>query len=800
MTTTSDYAIIKLQYGTNIGGKTMMKKFVVFFWCCVLSLILVSCGGAVSDTGVGGDTEDTVETQEETEIPPARVTVDALGALNEGETVILEAVVTGKVGTKIYVADETGALELTDLPFLVASQCSTGYRMEFLLSADDVRLTVKEAKKLSSNQDTDEAIRLSDLSTLNDFLYRKVCADGLTVVRIEGDLYDVESDARIIVSDGENEAALLIPSFLNSIERTALTKALNYPDAGDALTVSDVFVTQAEGAVIELANARQVQVTAYAGKVNIERLEKDIADISVDVGGAYRYTPKTYPANATNFSYVTYTVSDPSIAYMDGDGNICGKAYGKTFLHVEQTGGNKIVIPIYVEPKLELGFDKWSPTKVDETRRSVSNLEELRAAFLDAALNGYREIYVDFNLSKPIYSSEINRLTEYKYLTGYPMETVIGGDSTNVYTDELVKFTFCGWEGETMYGPYEIPTEQSGVNFIDAASVLRQKYVIESSPYKRSETFEDFPITKSNEGTIAVYNPFQLVWALEYNRLPTFPLENSKAEYIYEQAKDILRSIITDDMTEVQKCKAIFDYICQNAVYAVDYYGRTEDGGYYAPEQSLIGFFERGRVVCEGYMEVFVLLARMEGIEAYRITGDMQKTRSDGHAWNAVVLDGKWYEICATQSDNTMRGWPDNWFDEEAQGGGHDTHSYRHFLVDNQYFAGAYPYQNTPEDAEFSNVYDVHLIDKLPNKDFDYVIESAFELEKVLREVLALGLEGNYYISLSFRGVELSFDILDPMMKKLGYKGEYTYTTPQESLNGKDVFQSIVFHTVNSGN
>jgi hypothetical protein len=397
-------------------------------------------------------------------------------------------------------------------------------------------------------------------------------------------------------------------------------------------------------------------------------------------------------------------------------------------------------------------------------------------------------------LNTPIREAEIYRLLEHEYLGGMTI-TVIGGDWTEVYKDELVKFTFKGWIDEKMYGPYEITTAESGVNFIDAAQLLRQKYVIENSPHKRGEGFEDFPITKKNSGVIEVYNPHQLVWALEFNLLPAFPIENSKAEYIYEQAKDVLRKIITDDMTEVQKCKAIFDYICQNAVYAVDYYSRTEATDYYALEQQVVGFFERGRVVCEGYAETFSLLAGIEGIKAHRVYGHIERDILGGHVWNAVYLDGKLYELCATQSDNTMRGWPDNWFDDEAEGAGHDTHSYRHFLVTNEYFKAYYPYQ-TPTGEKYFAYHDALLIDKLPNKDFDYIIESSAELEKVLSEVIGLGIKGNYYISLEFDGFTPSFDILEPIMKKLGYKGEYTYSTPIESLNEKDVYHTIYFHDI----
>jgi len=35
-------------------------------------------------------------------------------------------------------------------------------------------------------------------------------------------------------------------------------------------------------------------------------------------------------------------------------------------------------------------------------------------------------------------------------------------------------------------------------------------------------------------------------------------------------------------------------------------------------------------------------------------------------------------------------------------------------------------------------------------------------------------------------------------MKKLGFEGEYNYSTPIESLNGEDVYHTISFHSVSS--
>lgn len=758
-----------------------MKKLALLFLACLLILSLMSC----TDNGASDDPPDDPSLK--------TVTVAELGSLKGGEQALLTAVVEGAMGDKIYVSDSTGACELTDISLFLFLRCDVGHLLEFTVEAKSGGVTATDAKLVSRGNETAAPAPLTSLSEIGQHLHKKVAISGLTIVKTEGNIFEAGNDARIVVSDGTSQATLLLSRKLAAADRKAIADALSYPTAGDTVDIKGAFITDDDGTVIELGAKEQFAVKPFAGKINVERIEKDVGELSLDVGEALVYTPKLYPDGANNLSYMTYTVSDPSVAFIDENGAICGKSYGKTYLHIAQTGGNKVIIPIYVEPKLELGYDKWSPSKIDETPRVITNMDELRATLFEAALGGYRQIYIDFNLTEPIREADIDRLFEAKYLGEFALKTVIGGDWVRTYTDELVMFTFSGWEDQVMSGPYEPPTAESGVNFTDAATVLRQKYVIANSPYRRSEAFEDFPIAKNNSGTIPVYNPSQLVWALEYNLLPTFPLENSKAEYIYNQAKEVLRQIITDDMTEIQKCKAIFDYVCQNAVYAVDYYGRPPVD-YDPPEQHVIGFFERGRVVCEGYSEVFSLLAGIEGIEVRRIKGDFEAHHLGGHMWNAVHIDGKWYEICVTQSDNTVRGWPDNWFDEETEGRGHDTHSYRHFLVTNEYFKEHFPYQ-TPSGEEYSAYYDVHLIDKLPGKDFDFIIDTVAELEKVIGEVLALELTGNYYINLAFRGVDPTFEMLEPIMNKYGFKGEYTYSTPIESLNGKDVYHTISFHS-----
>ena len=64
----------------------------------------------------------------------------------------------------------------------------------------------------------------------------------------------------------------------------------------------------------------------------------------------------------------------------------------------------------------------------------------------------------------------------------------------------------------------------------------------------------------------SVYSSEELYWAVE-NKVTPIPVKDSPAEDIYNLAKDTLRNIISDDMTDYEKALCIFDWICTNTVY-----------------------------------------------------------------------------------------------------------------------------------------------------------------------------------------------------------------------------------------
>lgn len=157
----------------------------------------------------------------------------------------------------------------------------------------------------------------------------------------------------------------------------------------------------------------------------------------------------------------------------------------------------------------------------------------------------------------------------------------------------------------------------------------------------RDLDFDDFASDQQFLYT-TVSSSEELYWAVE-NRVTPVVEPNSMADKIYTKAKSVLRTIISDEMTDYEKTLSIFDWICTNTVY--DYYA-LEDGAYstesvtIVPAYYLEGVFVTGYAVCDGFSKAFSLMCNMEGIEAIRIVGTaVSGGVSGGHAWNKVLLD-----------------------------------------------------------------------------------------------------------------------------------------------------------------
>lgn len=198
---------------------------------------------------------------------------------------------------------------------------------------------------------------------------------------------------------------------------------------------------------------------------------------------------------------------------------------------------------------------------------------------------------------------------------------------------------------------YSVPTAE------ETADLQTQYAYYGHEPYQkvRSDDFDDFYINYV-KNTFIVSDSEQLFYAVEKGYRP-LPETGSSAEAVYLAAKDVLRNIADDSMSDYEKVHAIYDWLILNVVYDTELwniYGRDPDGvsgykGFY-----LEGVFLDNRAVCDGISKAMVLLCGIEGIPCVQIKG--QSLDGVNHAWNKVLLDGKWYVADATGGNVVITG------------------------------------------------------------------------------------------------------------------------------------------------
>ena len=297
--------------------------------------------------------------------------------------------------------------------------------------------------------------------------------------------------------------------------------------------------------------------------------------------------------------------------------------------------------------------------------RYITSKEELKNLILFVLENKIAEIkfYAGYSTPETVKKdvSEVRDCVEESgIIPGYSLET-----SGNEFT---IRFRFFADEAgliPTVNSPeYDAPD-----GFSDAVQNTYSK-----PHYDNVKKERNFYIDSVKE-TMSVSTSNMLYKAVAWGYKPVFmgsQAENLKQ--IYDNAKDALSYIVSDEMSEYEKVHAIYDYIIYNVRYDHDC-ANAEDKyvsgnlslnekmkyyGYYLEGIFLNKFYKKDmHAVCDGKSKAFVLMCGIEGITAVRISGEASSDGKNfgGHAWNKVLLDlngtgdKEWYFVDTTWGD-----------------------------------------------------------------------------------------------------------------------------------------------------
>lgn len=297
--------------------------------------------------------------------------------------------------------------------------------------------------------------------------------------------------------------------------------------------------------------------------------------------------------------------------------------------------------------------------------RYITSKEELKNLILFVLENKIAEIkfYAGYATPETVENdvSDVRDCVEESgIIPGYSLET-----SGNEFT---IKFRFFADEAgliPTVNSPeYDAPD-----GFMDAVQNTYSK-----PHYDNVKKTRNFYIDSVKE-TMSVSTSNMLYKAVAWGYKPVFmgsQAENLKQ--IYDNAKDALSYIVSDEMSEYEKVHAIYDYIIYNVRYDHDC-ANAEDKyvsgnlslnekmkyyGYYLEGIFLDKFYKKDmHAVCDGKSKAFVLMCGIEGITAVRISGEASSDGKNfgGHAWNKVLLDlngtgdKEWYFVDTTWGD-----------------------------------------------------------------------------------------------------------------------------------------------------
>lgn len=524
----------------------------------------------------------------------------------------------------------------------------------------------------------------SYLPTAGEIYFATVTADGKSAtvgfcaveeLLVYLDKYRVGTEEKIVVR---------ARYFDNSPLGKKTAKAYVYDESGKLIFTADLETTRsnAMGEVNDTIAAIGKEGT-FTLKVDVDGVSREVSFVVKDnVAANHIEVGVTGNLSQTTAETVTFTATlSPAKADVESVKWYVNDKYystGKTFsFKPTKTGEHKVTAEINKITKtktivyLSEHDEAWYYASHFHDyggyaqNRYITSKEELKNLILFVLENKIAEItfYAGYSTPETVkkdVSDVRDCVEESGIIPGYSLET-----SGNEFT---IKFRFFADEAgliETVNSPeYDAPD-----GFSDAVQNTYSK-----PHYDNVKKTRNFYIDGVKE-TMSVSTSNMLYKAVAWGYKPVFmgsQAENLKQ--IYDNAKDALSYIVSDEMSEYEKVHAIYDYIIYNVRYDHDC-ANAEDAyvsgnlslnekmkyyGYYLEGIFLDKFYKKDmHAVCDGKSKAFVLMCGIEGITAVRISGEASSDGKNfgGHAWNKVLLDlngtgdKEWYFVDTTWGD-----------------------------------------------------------------------------------------------------------------------------------------------------
>lgn len=252
---------------------------------------------------------------------------------------------------------------------------------------------------------------------------------------------------------------------------------------------------------------------------------------------------------------------------------------------------------------------------------------------LASTLFYFRNDVINFILNK-IYTKEINIEEKNEYYIDYDFVYVKNTNDFNPKSkQDLINIFYTilnsGWNNFSFYCDKEYKTCKKDINdIINDDNILPSinNYV---HPFN---SYASFSISVNNFGKVNV----------TIERIYTDEI----ISVLRKKIKEIESNIITNDMDNKDKIKAVHDYIINNTKYDSEK-EYTEINGiknYKNKSNIAYGPLINGKAICGGYTDAMSIMLYELGIYNFKIS-------NDNHVWNVINLDDKWLNTDLTWDD-----------------------------------------------------------------------------------------------------------------------------------------------------